>query len=408
MRCEATGNQKMLRALGERARRWMSLGCFGAVLAGCGAGEEPAGSAKDEGSEKGSTNNAKASVSSGPGAAESSASSQSSDGDEEGLSPCTELEDAQCLTAVPKGWMGPVQPQEAKSPHALVPCIPSQRSLTLSRAELGPDASENRYVREVEAASAQCGECEVQLELGACGPPSLQLRAVDPNLPSVCRDFQTQAPKTPLGSDCTRVPGDAARAGEFAMGVRAGVPTQEAASCRLSKEGSTELPEPAFPHYYRICEGTREPQGQCQGDLSCVAFPDKQEAPRIPKVCVYRKGEHDCPSTTYLSQEILYGDLRDSRACRACELEHREGELSCEHELALAKRDEDGSCENSERVNPKDVCLTEEVFLSPDAPWSLLELTRDPRYSGSCRAKPPKPTGKVELSGPITLCCTKF
>lgn len=320
---------------------------------------------------------------------------------------CENDEDRRCLAEVPAGWSGPVQPQSAATMDELADCAGEELQAGFQSGSAGPDASKNIYVAEAKAEKARCSSCSVNLDLGSCGPASLQHRFVDPDQPSKCLKFDDESPKAELGAGCERLSGEGLSAGRVALGLRPGTSNRQEATCTLGPEPKHEIDPPSFPAFYRLCAAQPDPSSCPEGE-SCFAFDQSQEAPREPKACIYKEGEAECPSQYAQERLVLYGGFKDERSCSACKLEHQVGEIVCEHDVGLSARDRDLRCTQPRKVKGEDLCVTEEEFLGREAPWGITERDRRTSYTGSCGATDPSPEGDLHLQLAITVCCASF
>lgn len=214
-----------------------------------------------------------------------------------------------------------------------------------------------------------------------------------------------------MDATCQAIASKGARAGETAIGILAGRPSLDQASCTIRKEAEFDQGAIEILELHRICAGTPKTQGTCSDQRSCMVFDigsskdDEKTPPILPKLCVYKEGDHPCPKENYLEKTLIHRGLQDKRSCAPCQVEHEKGELRCLHTLGLSSRDQDLTCQDLSPINPQDLCLTEEDFLGRLAPWSLVEIRREVRYAGHCQASEPEVRGKVDFLGTVTLCC---
>lgn len=303
-----------------------------------------------------------------------------------------------CVWTVPPGWRGPILPQTAQDPKTFGNCT----------APLQAD-EKNQFISKFQASPGTCKGCEVELDLGECSDASLVRKKVDPDAPSKCSDFADKEEGTKVNDTCQGVSGEKARAGEFAIGIRPGQPTKNKAECKVTQEATLDPSSFETLEFHRLCQGQLLEQAACANQRSCVVFDvassEGQDAPLLEKVCVFKAGEHACPKLNYTDRTLIYRGVDDQRSCEPCQIEHEQGELSCDHLFGLSSRDPGQQCQDPETIEADDLCLTEEDFLGRLAPWGLVETERKVRYSGQCSAKAPKAVGEVKFKNTWTLCC---
>lgn len=303
-----------------------------------------------------------------------------------------------CVWPLPPGWSGPILPQAAQQATALGTCT----------SPLSGD-SNNAYISKFNTQPGACKGCEVELELGSCTQAKLAERKVNPDAPSTCMDFSEKDGGVAVGNSCQRISGEQARAGELAIGLRAGTPTLQEAECKVIKEASMDPGSVQTLEVQRICAGQDLSQASCSNQRSCMAFDidsaDDKDAPILDKVCIFKEGDQECPKLNYTDKTLIHQGIKDQRSCGPCQVKHEKGELRCIHEIGLNARDRDRECQDPTPVDIDDLCLTEEDFLSPKAPWSLIETRREVIYSGRCETGESKVVGEIKFEKTLTLCC---
>ena len=287
----------------------------------------------------------------------------------------------QCVAAPSFGWSMPVLLWAG--PQLMAPDCPAELA-----GALAYEGYADRLAPECWscACDAPTGSCELPSSItvgtvtcGASGGIVRSLAGLDLD-PNVCNtdngvgvEFGTRSvtvdPLRVIESGCTPVEGP---------------PT--------SKNGSM-----TWGVFARACAGTAP--GRClDPSLSCASSVD---APPGFAQCIYRAGDHDCPSI-YPTKRVFYDDAKDTRVCAAC---------SCGPPIQ-------GYCSTILRIFEDPVCSDAMYgsLINSIAPYCsqiygehalegkrvITDLTYEP---GWCEPSGGEPVGSVELLGPTTFCC---
>lgn len=326
---------------------------------------------------------------------------------------CEAIDGGTCLGDVPFGWNGPVQPQRAKSVDGLAPCKQSAHAFSgpAKRAGVGPNASENVFVDSASASPARCSNegCGIELETGGCTPMAFVIRRLETESPRKCGEVLPDFPPPFLGPKCQQIDPGRLTAPDHAVGAIPAQPMLSEASCRATGESSSEVEEPVFDSFYRICAGEDEPSASCPSGEACTSFRNRENLGRMSMGCVFKEGDVACPAGAYEDiRVVLFGEAEDDRGCTGCQVEHLKGKLECKYGMRVAKSDPSQTCENSESIRAEDVCITKSDLLGPDGPYSAFGEYLRVEYSGKCEPKPSLPVGEYKLASPVTLCCSEF
>ncbi|MFW5739443.1 MAG: hypothetical protein ACOC1F_03655, partial [Myxococcota bacterium] len=275
-----------------------------------------------------------------------------------------------CTPAVPAGWEGPVW--LATGDTTATDC-PTQD--TIAEGGLGFSSFP----------LASCPSCDCDPPHGqSCPDPVVRLydpvdcsggydEAVTVYNPFDCQSFQDLVqydsarvvPATPAGGSCD---------------PSVGPPAIEPFS----------WPDPAL-----VCEGDLGAAGGgCENGASCVARPP---SPYLPRLCMYQPGLSACPQPNQTRYEVYTG-FTDTRDCAACTCSNPSG----------------GECGGTLRIYGGTSCGTAGNDVPMDGSCERLvgSMTFESLryYPGSpvgstCTPSGGEPTGKVEATGPFTVCC---
>ena len=173
---------------------------------------------------------------------------------------------------------------------------------------------------------------------------------------------------------------------------RAMAPTVNASDCD-DDGGDATVPPPQAGSLGRLCAGSTLGNAGCDGPGE-VCAPSAIDAPFEGKVCVWRIGEHGCPSG-FPDQHTFSDTLDDDRGCTDC---------NCGDPMATCTVTttvySDNACATSlATVLNNNTCVTATVGLS---------ITNTRTTTGACAASGGNPTGDVDL-GPnrLTVCCAQ-
>jgi hypothetical protein len=175
--------------------------------------------------------------------------------------------------------------------------------------------------------------------------------------------------------------------------------------CIPKASGVPSVPAVMWATHARAC-GDAEVGGGCEQDSACVPRPS---APFGAGLCVYRAGDHPCPSGAYPNRTLLFEAVDDSRTCSDCDCGDPVN-TSCGGTLQVSS---DLNCSvDTVTLSAVNACGKLAPDPTPPPPPSSFQTLRSILYSpgpgpvaGSCATIPSTPTGTAAPSAPITLCC---
>lgn len=260
------------------------------------------------------------------------------------------------------GWNGPVM-----ALHQFEETLPKQCALpwgdeiaVLHDALHGDDAS----------CSCECGEAHDV----SCGPTMLRRQG------NGCTTVQSSIP---LSFGCNDI------TGVTNSDWRLEYPEPTGGSC--DPVAQTDVPPAYWSRRVTLCglDDSWNPAGECDGTEQCAATPLVDEA-----VCYWLEGEHQCPAG---EREIYYADYADDRGCDACTCGEPEGVCGTFGNFPQPAYADDDCTVGAGSID-ETACshingTVEAVYLGPVG------------SNTSCTANPVGPTGGVQPTGAVTLCC---
>jgi len=162
--------------------------------------------------------------------------------------------------------------------------------------------------------------------------------------------------------------------------------------CNSTPQKTELIPSPRFGRIMTACAGVD--RGGCGGSNPvCLDVPN----PAFPQTCIYREGEHDCP-TQFLARFLYYSDFSDTRSCSDCEDSCLATGFECHRAVDVFSPSEDcdGDSSRIDLRSPLGPCealgsfrLLEPVVTSP----------------GSCTTPQSSLNGVATATQPVTVCC---
>lgn len=139
-------------------------------------------------------------------------------------------------------------------------------------------------------------------------------------------------------------------------------------------------------------------QRDCGNNQVCVPEP---AIPFESQLCIYREGEHRCPSG-FDVQHTYYAGLTDTRACADCTCGAPEGECS-NHRAVLYNG---GSCDSlgSGTISTNGNCIQSAALTTNSARLAPGALPDDL----TCEPSVGTPEGEVTQDQPFTVCCQEI
>ncbi len=268
---------------------------------------------------------------------------------------------AQCVTAPPEGWFGPVVIALGEAGSPPTPCEEetgyTENGLTLMRGYHDPGP-------------AACS-CECTLS----GANSCYSYVYD--MDAACSQYQTFLQIT---MDCHPFVVDGgAYFSSFSQGN---------AFCQ--GEVTEDLPEPDWDAQVTTCK-TEDPGAECSEGVCTPTPPEGFE----DTLCIYMEGEQECPAGDFSEQFIQYSGVDDTRNCTNC---------ACG--MAAA------SCMGTLQVFASDDCTGESLADCGVNACTMgvsggNSVAIDYGSEGVCPVMtPPEPAGTIAVAGAFTYCCT--
>mgnify|MGYP007032564842 FL=1 len=279
-----------------------------------------------------------------------------------------------CVAEAPEGWIGPVSVLDGAANVMLPDCGGAYPELVAehSTQPVGADAT----------CSCTCGSatgvsCTYQIAgfpnsncTGTPGPGWTPLLALNGcvNTPTSTNSWWSlQA--NPSGGSCT--------------------PTS-----------NKQVPTPTFDRQIRVCGGDWTAVG-CESGEVCVQAPG---VPLPPEICIYREGEHDCPTGPYVERSVHQTAYEDTRDCSpACECASPQGE--CTGTTATLFRDVDTCVQEFCASPPCNVIKSQGCSQISLSQVRSVRRNLNASFSGSCAEEGFAPTGAVLPTEPVTVCC---
>jgi hypothetical protein len=287
----------------------------------------------------------------------------------------------------------------------------------------------------VDCADDACGSrsCEREAAAGFRGP--IELRRSETGTPDCDGAFDSksfEAGETPTADavscgSCSCTPDHATCAAfvDFSTGTDAGC---GGTTCTTSvNQSCTEIMPPCIASQTSAFLGTKLPSasGGCTPSVQAPVKPDVSWAKRVvgcsagaqvrggcalseqclPKriagagfdvaLCIWREGDHDCPSDKYTNKRVYYRDADDTRSCSACACSG----ANCSYRWSVFT-DADTSCATPivELTSP-DQCL--QVNPAMDKLRVGASITGD----GACTPSGGASQGAVSGADALTVCC---
>ncbi|MBK6921710.1 MAG: hypothetical protein IPH07_30215 [Deltaproteobacteria bacterium] len=161
-------------------------------------------------------------------------------------------------------------------------------------------------------------------------------------------------------------------------------------------EGSA-VPEPEFGRSHALCGPSEGATGSCDEGTTCHAAPPEDDAP----ICIWQAGDLTCPPGGYSARHRFDTTYSDGRGCTECTC----GPLAASCEVgSLVGYPYSTACGSSVvqlDLNEEGCVPAPGGIGSVDYPvGSIPNLV-----GGSCDPTASVPTGELEVTGHITVCC---
>lgn len=284
--------------------------------------------------------------------------SESADGDESSGDPSCELGGA-CVTPAPDGWEGPALFGQL----GLAPDCPESMPLALEVSR-GLSFEDPSCACSCDPASANCG--------------NVRIEDIEPPCQGALGSSLLPTPETCLSLGFTAGPVKAVY-----------VDPQPDGDCTPVAEVS--VTEPTWDERFQLCAAS-SPAACDDGDACVAQTPGEGE-----RVCVFKAGEHDCPSA-YPTRELAYEDFDDQRTCEcAC------GEplgVTCS---ALVDLFDEVDCSGPALATLE----TGDPTCTSGASASHAQVRAPVTGGGECAPDGPgTPAGEVLATSAVTVCCS--
>lgn len=289
-------------------------------------------------------------------------------GDDDG--PCS----GACIPepAAPDGWQGPVRLATGEGDEAPT-CSGAWRDVQA----LAYDG--------IEGAPAECS-CSCDASAVQC-PTQLELERHDYTAAD-CHDAPLLEVHT-LSPGCNAV----SEYNSNSWVLRAPQPEGECVAV-----AGAAVPELVFGRVHALCGPSEDASGSCDDGEACLAPPPDADAP----MCIWQAGDLECPADGgYTSRQLLDTSYTDHRACSECSCGPLDG--SCEVGDVTAYPYSNMCVAGAVQVSlsDEDCSISGAGIGSVDYPaGSIPNLV-----GGSCDPTASVPTGELEITGHITVCC---
>jgi len=162
--------------------------------------------------------------------------------------------------------------------------------------------------------------------------------------------------------------------------------------CTASEQKPTLEPA-AWKTSVRACGLAAVYNGGCPADQLCTQA--QQDAAAGLPLCIWREGEHDCPSGKYSEHQLLHRELDDTRGCSECSCKTP----GCEYRWRVYNADDTGCTTPSLELKSEGQCV------AVNASAGKLRVAAAISGDGSCVAEGGQSRGDVRGAKPVTVCC---
>lgn len=250
-------------------------------------------------------------------------------------------------------------------------------------------------------APIDCGTCTCELPTGSCRlPESMTANA------AACAQNGTSTPHTPFdpsaGWDGTCDTNQSIPSGKLCSGIKC-VQSLSIGALGVNEVGCVPSQPPmqsppVWKSFVRACRRVpHEPCGTSTG--VCTAEPPVGSGFRV---CVFTKGDYDCPSfSPYSEKHVLYDAYEDTRSCSSCMCGAPTGG-SCSSTISIYA---DGACSTP-------VYTTTVTSAGPNChdvpagtPLGSKSATPPTYAPGACAPSGGEPQGAATPTHPSTYCC---
>jgi hypothetical protein len=271
-----------------------------------------------------------------------------------------------CERAAATGWKGPI---ELRSSDSAPPDCGGEFDTKSFEAGASPSA-----------AAASCSVC-------SCTPPNAACAAFV--------DFTTGTEAGCGGTTCTTSVNQSCSeimppclTGLTSAYLGTKLPTGTS-GCAPSAQ-SSDKPDVTWAKRVVGCSAGDSARGGCKSGEQCLPKHASSNA-----ICVWRDGEHDCPSQAYTQKRSYYRDVEDTRSCTACACSGP----NCSYSWSVFNAADTTCASPIVALTSADQCV--QVNPSLDKLRVGASITGD----GSCTPSGGATQGAVSGSDEITVCC---
>jgi hypothetical protein len=344
----------------------MSLGVAGTVLCGAGCGTGGTSTGPDAGT-GGMTTTTTATGGAGTG----------------GGSSCP----GQCVRGPAVGWTFPNLVWFGADPSQAPQCWPEAPLLAFEGHE-GLDAP------------IDCGTCTCTPSTGSCSlPTSMTANA------ATCAQNGTSTPHTPFdpssGWNGACDTNESIPSGKLCSGVKC-VQSLTIGPLAMTENGCVPSEPPAqstptWKTFLRACQSVQHDLCESSGDI-CIP-----SSPPGFRVCIYQKGDNDCPSefTPYAEKHLVAVGYNDTRTCSPCACGAPSGG-ACSSTVSVYT---DGACSTLAYSATVTSSGPDCHDLPSGTPLGSKSATAPTYTPGSCMPSGGEPMGAATLTQPATYCC---
>lgn len=157
------------------------------------------------------------------------------------------------------------------------------------------------------------------------------------------------------------------------------------------------VPELAFGQAHALCGPSEGATGTCDAGEACLAALPDDDAP----MCIWQAGDLECPADGYTARHLFDTSYSDSRGCTECscgalEASCEVGDLTAYPYSSMCVA---GAVQVS--LSDEDCAISGAGIGSVDYPLGAIPNL----VGGTCDPTESVPTGALEVTGHITVCC---
>lgn len=287
--------------------------------------------------------------------------------------PCASDGEHRCVGDAPADWLGPIALATAAGSAA----APSCTATGYERAVLSKFGG-------IDEGDVNCGcTCSAPGNMTCTGTPGLHRVTSSVNCVQIGLQVNDPVEYNVPANTCVNVQSGRLKA--------VGRSFSSSGSC--TPQPTNDIDDAVFRRRMVACETNDASTAGCAAAELCVP---NLVAP-LEKFCIYREGEHECPTgTPYGARTVYYDELDDGRSCSTCTCGSATG--TCQGAIQLTD-------------NPNATCVGEILVAElgygacTDTNTTLIAISGPSTPVGSCAPSGGQLQGSVARNGPTTVCC---